>query len=147
MWLLLSMNYTLIGKVPNGHFICPVLRQPTPSFPSSLSSDLTPYFSEKIEAIRKGLPQIYPPICSCVHTSAFPSITMDVLPTFLGKADLGTSSRNSCLYSLSPITVLPFSFEPIFSQFFSTTLPKLLLSGTPFTSTLLNPVVTSQSLS
>lgn len=67
-------------------FICSVLRQLTPS-PSSLPSDLVPYFSEKIEAIRKGLPQtIHLSAAVSIH-SVFPSITMDVLPMFLGKTD------------------------------------------------------------
>lgn len=92
----------------------------------------------------------HPPICSCAHIFNLPFHHCGCTPHVPRKSwflHLGKTSWNSCLYSLFPITVLPFSLEPTFSQAFSTTLLKLFLSGSLLTSTLLNPMVTSPSFS
>lgn len=77
----------LNGEVPNGSLISSLLRQPTPFPLSSLSSDLASYFSEKIEAVKRELPQSTHLSAFVPIHSAFPSITLDILPMFLGKAN------------------------------------------------------------
>lgn len=148
MWLLLDCEARIEWRGPKWlfHLFSPQTANTFSVFAVIWSAS---YFSEKIGAIKRELLQSTHLPAVVLIDSTFPSsLWMCHSPCSQEKpvSSLGQTSWNSCLYSLSQllsVTVLPFSLESTFSQASSIT----PLSGFPLTSELLNPVVTSHSLS